>query len=159
MKNLIFIFFGMLAFAACNSAGSSDAATDTTSQDTTATQAPVEVGGDKNLCYIRVEGKDSTSVSVTIRADNTVTGTYDWSPLGKDGAHGTLNGRIQGDMVTVVYDYTIEGANQKEEKLFKMTGDLMAEAFGELEDGEGGMLTIKKGTQPKWKPLGKVDCK
>ncbi|MCF8247877.1 MAG: hypothetical protein K9J37_22200 [Saprospiraceae bacterium] len=150
MKNLLFTFLSLLSFVSCNNADS---------KDTSSTTPKEEPTGQKNLCYLRVEGKDTTTVNIILNADGTVSGTYDWTPWGKDGAHGSLKGRKQSDMLTLLYDYTIEGSNQQEEKVMKMTGELMAEAEGELVEGDGGVLKIKEGAKLNWKPLSKVDCK
>ncbi len=153
MKNLLFLSIGLLAFISCKNTASKDATTDTKG-------APVEAAnGAKSLCYLRVFGKDTTTINITINLDGTVTGTYDWAPWEKDGSTGTLKGRKQDDILTLLYDYTIEGSNQQEEKIMKLTGDLLAEAEGELTEAEGGVLKIKEGTTPNWKALSKVNCK
>ena len=159
MKNLLFIAACMVAFSACNNSKSSDASTEAPSGDTTTVKQETEAGGDKNLCYLRAEGKDTTIVNIKLNADGTVSGTYDWLPWEKDSARGTLKGRKQGDMLTLLFDYTMEGSNQQEEKLMRLTGDLLAEAEGELVEGDGGVFKIKEGATLKWLPLSKVDCK
>ncbi|MBI1227141.1 MAG: hypothetical protein GC192_18055 [Bacteroidetes bacterium] len=159
MRNLLSISILLLFFAACKNASTNEASEEAATSTTPTTSSETEGNGEKDLCYLLVDGKDTTSVNLKINVDGSVSGTYNWTPWEKDGAYGTLKGRQQGDMLTLLYDYTIEGSNQQEEKVMKLTGDLMAEASGELEEGEGGVLRIKKGAKLSWQPFSKVDCK
>lgn len=158
MKNWLFLAACMLMLAACNSSTDSTVGTDTPAADTTAT-TPVAAAAPTTNCYLIAEGKDSTTVSLTINADGTVTGTYDWLPWEKDGAHGTLSGKQEGEMLKLTYDYMIEGSNQQEEKIMKLSGDQLSDGEGELTEGEGGMMKIKDASKLTWKPFTKVDCK
>lgn len=155
MKNLLAFAAFLLTFAACQNAGTPDPGTATA--DTTATAAPAAVEP-QAMCYLFAEGKDSTSVSLVIAADGSVSGTYDWQPWEKDGAHGTVSGKKEGDLLQLIYDYTIEGSNQQQEMVFKLTGDQLAEGEGELVDSEGGLLKIKDPSKLTWKPFTKVAC-
>ncbi|MBI5913795.1 MAG: hypothetical protein HY842_00315 [Bacteroidetes bacterium] len=155
MKNLLFLAFCLLALASCKNSGSTDttaAAADSTAVATETPAAP------QAACYIRADGQDTTSASITVAADGTVSGTYDWAPWEKDGAHGTLSGKKEGDMLHVTYDYVIEGSNQQEQMMFKMTGEQLAEAQGELVD-EGGVLKLKDPANVKYLTFQKVACK
>ncbi len=159
MKNLRFFAAFLLAFASCKNEVSTEAS-EATNVDTTASTAPIaEPAEPQPMCFLRAEGKDSTTASITIAADGTVTGSFDWSPYGTDGAHGTLTGKQEGDLLKVTYDYTIEGSNQQEEKVFKLAGDQLQEGEGELTEGEGGILKIKDPANLKWNPMAKVACK
>ena len=160
MKNLLFIAVGMLSLASCKNSGTAES-TDETAVDTTASTALVaEPAAPQALCYFFAVGKDSTTLSVNIAADGTVTGAYDWSPWERDGAHGTIAGKKEGDLLKVVYDYVIEGSNQQEEKVFKLTGDQIAEGEGELTEGDTPTsLKLKDPSKLTWKPLTKVLCK
>lgn len=159
MKNLFILAVCLTAFASCKNTGSTEA-TETTAVDTTAAAAPVaEPTEPQPACYLIAEGKDSTNVSLSIATDGTVTGNYDWSPWQKDGAHGTFTGKQEGELIKGIYDYTIEGSNQQQEMVFKLTGDQLAEGEGELVDGEGGILKIKDASKLTWKPFAKVACK
>jgi hypothetical protein len=53
----------------------------------------------------------------------------------------------------------IEGSQQQEEKLMKLTGDQLADGEGELVEGEGGMLKLKDPASVAFQPMTKVDCK
>ncbi|MCC6723718.1 MAG: hypothetical protein IT258_04360 [Saprospiraceae bacterium] len=158
MKNLLIIAACLLTLASCNSSGSTET-TEAAAADTTATAPVAEPAVAQGMCYLIAEGKDSTTLSLTIAADGTVTGSYDWAPWEKDGAHGTITGKQEGDLFKVTYDYVIEGSNQQEEKVFKLTGDQIQEGEGELTEGEGGILKIKDASKLTWRPMTKVACK
>ncbi len=158
MRNLLFFAVVLMAFAACKNSGPNET-TDAAAADSTATAPVAEPASPQPMCFLRAEGKDSTTASITIATDGTVTGSFEWSPWEKDGAHGTLTGKQEGDLLKVMYDYTIEGSNQQEEKVFKLTGDQLQEGEGELTEGEGGILKIKDATKLTWNPLTKVPCK
>lgn len=158
MKNLFILAACLLALASCQNSGSTESSENGTAADTTAAPA-AEPAAPQSMCFLRAEGKDSTTASITIAADGTVTGSFDWQPWEKDGAHGTLTGKQEGDLLKVTYDYTIEGSNQQEEKVFKLAGDQLMEGEGELTEGEGGILKIKDATKLTWNPLTKVACK
>jgi hypothetical protein len=110
-------------------------------------------------CFLRTENTvDSTFVNLDIKADGTVTGTYDWYPYEKDGAYGTLTGKVVGNEIIALYDYTIEGSEQKEEKKFRINGANLEEFNGELTE-KRGILVLKnpaKGTYNQ--SFSPVDC-
>lgn len=68
---------------------------------------------------------------MTIDGDQ-VTGTQLWLPKEKDGARGTLDGIVNGDVIQVLYSYTIEGSDQSEEEVLKLDGDKLFIGEGEL---------------------------
>ena len=158
MRNLLFIAACLMALASCKNSGSTDTA-DTTAVDSTATAPAAEATVPQATCYLLAEGPDSTFASLTIAADGTVTGSFDWVPNEKDGAHGTLTGKNEGGQLKVMYDYMIEGSQQKEEMLMKVAGDQLLVAKGELTEGEGGAMKLKDPSKVTWTTFGKVACK
>ncbi len=146
MQKLSFIFslFATLVLAACGCDGAKTG--DAAAADNTA-QAPVAApAASSENCYILAEGKDTTWLTLKIDGE-TVTGKYHWHPHEKDGGHGTIAGKIQGGIADVMYDYTIEGSNQKEQMMFKIEGDKVVQIIGELEDKDG-ILRIKDASKP-----------
>jgi hypothetical protein len=110
-------------------------------------------------CYLRTENTvDSTFVNLDIKADGTVTGTYDWYPYEKDGAYGTLTGKLAGNEIIALYDYTIEGSEQKEEKKFRINNTNLEEFNGELINKKG-ILVLKDATKGTYdQSFSPVDC-
>lgn len=97
---------------------------------------------DSVRCYLFAQGQDSTWVSWQNLPNNRVKGTYDWYPYQKDGAYGDFEGKLEGDIATVMYAYTIEGSEQSQEMKFKLGENSIAEFQGELED-KNGVLMLK----------------
>ncbi len=156
MKKILFFAVCLLAMASCQNAGPTD--TETTGADTTAVETPAAATPEVS-CFYLAEGKDTTWASLTIAADGTVTGSFDWVPWEKDSARGTLTGKKDGEVITAMYDYMIEGSQQKEEKMFKISGGQMFEANGELTEGEGGILKLKDPAKVEWKAFAKMECR
>jgi hypothetical protein len=155
MKNLFYSLLFLLSLAACQNSGTPDGQAEQTDSTTVEEEAPVAT----TSCYIHAVGQDTTWVQLTITVDGSVSGTYDWIPYEKDSARGTLSGKKEGDLLKLTYDYMIEGSQQQEEKLMKLTGDQLADGEGELVEGEGGMLKLKDPASVAFQPMTKVDCK
>ena len=85
-------------------------------------------------CYLKVENEvDTTLCSFTIVGD-VVTGKYNWQPWQKDGAIGNFKGKIKGNIISGIYNYTIEGSRQKDEKVFMLDNGVLKEGVGEHGD-------------------------
>lgn len=93
-------------------------------------------------CYLFVKAEDSTFVSLDIKSNGKVTGTYDWYPFEDHGAYGTLAGTLVDDTISALYSFEIEGSEQVQEMRFKITPTHLLEYNGELED-KNGISTIK----------------
>jgi len=73
-----------------------------------------------------------------------VHGQQVWQPTGKDGARGFVEGVIEDDRIRVVYHYTIEGSEQSEQQIFRLTSDSLLIGHGELVDPNfDGNLLLK----------------
>jgi hypothetical protein len=92
----------------------------------------------ETLFFAEENSKEYTRISLTIEGDK-VTGTQNWLPKAPDGhgAHGTISGTVSGDVLRVLYEYTIEGSDQSEEEVLKLDGD-------KLYIGEGQLLADPK---------------
>lgn len=125
-------------------------------ENSTSTEFQVEDG---TTCYLFSEGQDSTFLTLTI-AGNTVTGRMEWVPWEKDGARGDLTGKLEGNKVTADWNYTIEGSEQAEEKVFIIEKDAVGEMTGELTEVAGGKLVLKDPADAKiGSYLTKVPCR
>lgn len=85
------------------------------------------------LFFEKKEPKALTTLSLFIEGDQ-VFGNQHWLPKEMDGAHGTIDGTLSGDILRVVYSYTIEGSEQSEEQLFKLEGDKLIQGEGDMKD-------------------------
>lgn len=143
MKNLLILSLFVLGFAACKNEGTSGKDAGNTAGGTALVVPGVP------MCYLMTEGQDSTWVRFVIESNDSLRGSYDWIPWQKDGARGALYGKRTGDNLHVMYDYTIEGSSQKEDKVFRMEEDKLMEGEGELED-RNGVLYLKDPANVKY---------
>lgn len=79
-----------------------------------------------------------------------IVGILDYSFAEKDGAHGTFKGQKVGNVITAVWDYTVEGAQQQEEIMVKIEGNKAIKASGELVEAPGGLLKLKDPAGASW---------
>jgi hypothetical protein len=153
MKNLIyFLCFGCFLIA-CNPTPSVE--TETTVENNVI-EVPRLTSMEGKHCFLEtlkhkdvaiidgdtIQFVDSTIVNLEI-SGNKVTGRMDWIPAEKDSGRGTLEGTIDGNTVTVLYSYTIEGSDQQEEKMFEIRNYELAVYTAELEEDENMVLRIK----------------
>jgi hypothetical protein len=111
----------------------------------------------QTTCYALRFKKDLDAIQLTITGDD-VTGLYAVEPHEKDGAHGSIKGKKTGDQITGIFLYMIEGSIQSEEVMFKMSGDKLLKANGELVD-KGGVLMLKDKAKVKWEEsYATTDC-
>lgn len=120
--------FSLLLATACGPSNNNQ----TDGQTTT---VPAEAPKIETKCYILTEGdknQDSTLIMLAF-SGNLVSGTMDWQPFEKDGAHGTIEANLEGDRIKGVYHYMIEGSRQSEQVEFKMIeNDYLAQKQAEL---------------------------
>lgn len=124
-----------------------------------ATAPTTEAAAGGSMCFLLVENKvDSTKISLKVSGDD-VTGEMAWQPHEKDGAIGKLSGKRVGDTLKLIYDYTIEGSAQQEEKWFLLQGEKLSEGNGELTEKKA-VLVYKDTKKIKFdKSFTKVACK
>jgi len=143
---------------------------DSTSQTTEAIKEPIvetnepeETALTDNYCFISSTGvdvnyQDTTAIKLTV-IGNAVTGTYHWIPAGKDSARGTLTGTINNKIITAIYDYVIEGSNQKEEMIFKMEINQLFIKRGALTEVDG-ILKLKNPAEAEFsEAIPRVICR
>ena len=145
MKKVILSILIFSALSACKKNETANA-DNKTLIDSTATKNITKTAA--TLCFEFSKNKDTTAVSLTIEANNQVSGKMRWHPFEKDGAIGVLNGTKNGDTITADFDYIIEGNKQLEEKVFVLKNNELFELIGELEDKKGKLIIkdLKKAT-------------
>jgi len=99
----------------------------------------------QTLFFAKETAEDTTRITLYIDGDD-VTGTQSWQPKEEaHGAHGTLSGILTGGgIIQVLYEYTIEGAEQSEEQVLKLEGDKLYIGEGELTEAADGRLNLKE---------------
>lgn len=81
-----------------------------------------------------------------------VVGILDYDFTEKDGAHGTLDGRRQDDIITAVWTRAIEGTTERQEVLIRLEPEGAVQVNGELATGADGVLRLKDRWRPSTKP-------
>ncbi|WP_294233633.1 hypothetical protein [uncultured Chryseobacterium sp.] len=112
-------------------------------------------------CFVKAENKDTTSVHLSISATGQIKGEMRWQPWEKDGAVGTLSGKlISENEMDLLYDYTIEGSQQTETKIMKIENDKLYLKNGELTDPKNdGHLVYKNPSKAAYSEvLDKTSC-
>ncbi|MGV3661004.1 MAG: hypothetical protein ACO1TE_12525 [Prosthecobacter sp.] len=97
-----------------------------------------------SLYFEKVEPKALTTLSLHFDENGKVYGNHHWIPTEMDGAHGYLDGTIKGDIVRVVYNYTIEGSEQSEEQVYKIEGNKLIRGEGESREVSAGKVVFVK---------------
>lgn len=114
MKHILLFFAAVCVLASCTS--KNDTASDGSDSLTVAqTKKPLAHA----LCFLRTEGKDSTSIELVIK-DDKVTGQMNWMPYEKDSRKGKLAGTINNDTVDVVWSFMQEGMTDTLNLQFKL---------------------------------------
>jgi hypothetical protein len=72
-----------------------------------------------------------------------IVGILDYDFREKDGAHGTLSGRRQDDLITAVWTRTIEGTTERQQVLIRLEPGRAVKANGELAANADGLLRLK----------------
>jgi hypothetical protein len=178
MKNFYLAALVAASLVACNSASSEKKAENTASTVTstptptpTPTSAPVTAVDtvakdvksvdmttfEGTKCYLLTEGKDVTAAQLSIKG-STVTGYFDWAPFEKDGGHGYLKGVREGNLIKADYTYMIEGSKNVEAVVFKMEGDKLLQAQGELVEKKGKLVIKDMAKVTYTTSLNAVDC-
>ena len=158
MKKTMLLLASSLVFFACENTKPKETTT-TAAPETTKPAEPIAAPIIKSdtMCFVMKFKKDISEIKLIIAGEG-VTGDYHWHPDQKDGGHGTLKGIKKDNMITADWNYTIEGANQIEEVVFKMEGDKLMQAQNELDD-KSGKLVIKDKSKLKFTEVfNKVNC-
>jgi len=82
-------------------------------------------------CYQYADAND-TIVLKLINIGKAVTGTLEYKLKEKDKNRGTIQGRMQGDMLMVKYTFMSEGVMSAREVVFKKENGVFIEGFGEV---------------------------
>lgn len=158
-KNIV-IFLSTLFFFACSGnekqASTPDSETIHSNAGDTIVRANLQI---QPGCYQMTLKQDTATFKLLI-SDTIVTGDlrYDWHE--KDGNTGTIKGVLKENMIYADYIFRSEGMTSVREVVFKISGDTLWQAFGELKEKNGKIVFINKsGLQyNKDIPFIKLDC-
>lgn len=136
----------------------------TTHTTTPATVIPIPVEpvvkllgtDDGTFCFMRDQIATETAPYsanehiVMTRAGNTITGTKTGTQSGpgvSNGFTGTLTGTLTGDVATVIYAYTVEGSDGKEQEEYQVVKDGLLKHHYQLKEENGGLVPDKSKTE------------
>ncbi len=110
-----------------------------------------------NMCFEQNEEGVKTTLNLTINGGE-VSGIMSVVPNGKNASSGTLVGTREGNILKVVYNYTIEGSAEAEEKQFKLDGDKLWIMIGEMTQKEDFYRFKDRSKGEYRESLAKVEC-
>lgn len=125
MKYLALCCIATLLLAACTSSSKTDV-TDTTINRDTVVKNGKDTAVVYSVCFLRAEGKDSTSVELLVK-DNKVTGHLNWMPYQKDSRKGTLEGTLKNDTIRATWSFMQEGMKDTLGVNFLLKGETLAQ--------------------------------
>ncbi|MDG3581899.1 MULTISPECIES: hypothetical protein [Galbibacter] len=110
-------------------------------------------------CYLYVKGKDSIQMMLEQENDS-ITGTLAYKFYEKDKSHGTLSGKINGDILKADYNFMAEGTTSIREVIFMKKGNSYVPGYGETLE-KNGKFIFKENSKINFmdeQALKKVDC-
>lgn len=157
MKNVILLLLGVLIFAACGSNSETEGSS-ATGKNLEASELPV----DGLYCYQLTEevGEQKAVTFISLRIDGEkVSGEQAVEMTGPEYnavAVGSITGTLDGNVMTVDYDFEIDGDHQVQEQEFKWMPDQLVMSKGPMEGQDGKMVLAERGLFNLAIP--KIDC-
>lgn len=113
-------------------------------------------------CYTAVLQRDTADMVIQHEPGAwSVSGDLVFNNFEKDDSKGTFNGKLEGDQIVAYYDFFSEGLKSVRQIVFKVTGDTLFEAYGNII--QSGDTTLFKNLDNlellTEKPYIKRDCK
>ncbi|MDQ3683349.1 MAG: hypothetical protein M3352_09795 [Bacteroidota bacterium] len=136
---IISIVFLIACVDTDNKASTTGETTHATTNDTIVTTAPVILTG----CYQMTMKNDSGWLNLTVN-DTVVTGTLKYNLYEKDSNTGTINGVVRNNMIYADYTFQSEGMTSVREVIFKISGNTLIQAFGDLTEKNGKIIFADK---------------
>ena len=111
-------------------------------------------------CYLGIIKSDTITMHLKLGNDNLVEGHLNYKFFEKDNNEGKFVGTMKGDTLFADYVFMSEGKSSVREVVFLQKGNLMIEAYGDIEDKDGKMVfkDKKKLFFDSMMILSKTDC-
>lgn len=158
MKRIFLI--PVLLIMACNSSTDENAITQSISDSSGEIKAGKNDNSNLSGCYISILKRDTANLKLTVLG-NEVSGDLIYDRFEKDGNVGTINGKIQDDLVIADYTFQSEGMSSVKQIVFKIQNGQLIEGFGDIVM-EGDSAVFKNISDLKYQseqPFTKADCK
>ena len=127
MKKKLYVFIAIILFA-CNSSTNEN----TIGEDSSTMPGTDKLVNDHIGCYMKVTGRDTTILMLEQVGDD-LNGKMIFDNYQKDGSSGTVNGRREGEIIRLWYDFFSEGMNSKMEIYFKFEEGKLIRGIGEID--------------------------
>ncbi len=133
MKYVLPAFLALILSASCNNSEENKSSTENnienSSGDTSGTSDTRLV--DFSGCYISIMGRDTFATHLS-QAGEEVTGRLSFDNFEKDASSGTVNGRVDGNIIKLSYVFQSEGMQSVMDVFFKAAGDSLLRGVGEM---------------------------
>jgi len=151
----------LLAAVACNNPGEKISDGSKTAQDSAATDPSSTAALDTTLsgCYSSVYNRDTSALQIETKGA-VVSGPLSYSLFEKDRNDGTFQGEVQGNILSGWYLFKSEGTMSVRQLAFKVKGNQLWPATGELEQ-HGDTTAFKNMDRLQYdslRPFVKVTC-
>ena len=112
---------------------------------------------DESSCYMKITGRD-TAILVLDQKANDISGKMLYDNFEKDGSHGTVKGKKDGDILKLYYDFNAEGTRSVMEVYFKEVAGGLLRGIGDM-DLKADTAYFRSGINYSDKEaFAKVDC-
>lgn len=130
MKIFTFAILVGLWMTSCNN---SDSSSNTVPKDSSITKPGLNNDKRANLsgCYLRVIKRDSLALHLEEK-DGMVMGKLSFDNYEKDGSTGPVKGKVENDIVKLIYNFQSEGMQSIMEIYFKITEKGLIQGIGEV---------------------------
>lgn len=112
-------------------------------------------------CYTAIQDRDTANFVVQKMADEkSVFADLEFRNFEKDASRGSFNGEMQDDLLIGYYKFASEGVNSVSQTVFKVQGDTLYQAYGDMEQ-VGDTAKFKNLSNLQFlteKPFVKRDC-
>jgi len=127
------------------------------SPDTTESPATIDVANTSTACYMKITGRD-TAIIMIDQSNSGITGKMVYDNYEKDGSHGTVKGREDGDILKLYYDFNSEGMRSVMEVYFKKVPGGLIRGVGDMNvKGDTTYFTSGINYSDK-EAFSKIDC-
>ena len=131
-----FLVLGWLGtFIGCNdNSRSIDAEANNSSRSpaTISTDVQTKPADDVSGCYMKITGRDTAILMLEQKA-NDLAGAMLYDNFEKDGSHGTVKGKKEGDILKLFYDFNAEGTRSVMEVYFKQAPGGLLRGAGDMD--------------------------
>lgn len=160
---VVFVLFVTAVVISCNNSGeqvTEEIASNGASSTISESRNPTGDSNQKNIspgCYMKITGRD-TAIVMLDQSDANITGKMLYDNFEKDGSHGTLKGKADGDILKLYYDFNSEGMRSVMEVYFKLVPGGLLRGSGDMNvKGDTTYFTSGINYSDK-EAFSKIDC-